>query len=255
VKEVDYARLSEQYAGFLVAVGGVSITALALVLGLNTSPDDPVDKLIAATPRLFLVASLIVATVSCFIGAHMMAETAAFFTHPSIKNSEETSGKIKLGHRLFVLATTKIFIAVTLVLFAMVLLPTATGKKLEITDNIKPILSVIFVAIVIGALFWMALAAIDRTDVGPEGWYAMVCAILVGAARLFFSCDASNQCLLLTTFIVIVSFNALSLVYFAAMFKEGVNCGKLHCLMEVAVSSSVITFTYASLAIVYCKIL
>ena len=34
--ESDYFNLSQQYANFLVAVGGVSITALAVVLTLGT---------------------------------------------------------------------------------------------------------------------------------------------------------------------------------------------------------------------------
>src|SRR5205085_3478511 len=122
MKDVDYAKLSEQYGGFLVAVGGVSITVLAVVLGLGSKTELAEG---GKTAQVFLVAALITATVSCFIGAHMMAETAAFFT----KNGDEQPKKYKipLGRRLFVLATTNIFIAITLVLFSIVLLPTATG--------------------------------------------------------------------------------------------------------------------------------
>src|SRR5205085_241642 len=126
MKHVEYAKLSEQYGGFLVAVGGVSITVLAVVLGLKSilNTPEPLTET-GETARVFLVAALITATVSCFIGAHMMAETAAFFT----KNGDEQPKKYKipLGRRLFVLATTNIFIAITLVLFSIVLLPTATG--------------------------------------------------------------------------------------------------------------------------------
>jgi hypothetical protein len=54
-------------------LGGVSITVLTLVLALEREPSDPED-------HSLLVASLVLATISCFVGTHLMAETAAF-TH------------------------------------------------------------------------------------------------------------------------------------------------------------------------------
>jgi hypothetical protein len=163
MKKVDYAKLSGQYASFLVAVGGVSITVLTLVLGFRPSQDTSATNTL--TPdgndaRMFLVAALIAATVSCFIGAHMMAETAAFLTRgeklPPIQKP------IPLGRRLFVLATINIFIAIALVLFSIVLLPTATGE-VKLAAGLKAI-SLVFPAVVLGALVWMALATIDRME-------------------------------------------------------------------------------------------
>ena len=78
MEAVDYLKLSEQYATFLVAVGGVSITVLALVLSWGSDPVEPPAEI---GSRSFLVAALIVATIACFIGAHMMAETAAFISN------------------------------------------------------------------------------------------------------------------------------------------------------------------------------
>src|SRR5712692_3161581 len=62
--KVRYQKLSEQYANFLVAVGGVSITVLALVLSLGSasSGSSPAERY----SRAFLVVALLTATVSCF---------------------------------------------------------------------------------------------------------------------------------------------------------------------------------------------
>jgi len=57
---VDYQKLSERYANFLVAVGGVSITVLAVVLSLGES-DSSGSK---SASRAFLVAALLAATVA-----------------------------------------------------------------------------------------------------------------------------------------------------------------------------------------------
>jgi hypothetical protein len=258
VKEVDYAKLSEQYAGFLVAIGGVSITALTLVLGLSAPPTTPTEE----SARLFLVASLIVATVSCFIGAHMMAETAAFFTHPRSRSAsgetnktEEKTDKVELGNRLFVLATSKIFIALMLVLFAIVLLPTATGK-LQIAASLKPVFDVVFVGVVLGALIWMGLAAIARTGVGAKGLWAIGAAIVLGVISAVLSAQCSKEFLLRPIFIVIVILNVASLVWFAVIFKiNKADCSLKACAWEIAVFSSAITVSYAVLLVVYFKML
>ncbi len=73
--EVDYLKLSEQYASFLVAAGGVSITVLTLVLSFGSESANGKDL------RTFLAAALVVAIISCFTGAHMMAETASFISY------------------------------------------------------------------------------------------------------------------------------------------------------------------------------
>jgi hypothetical protein len=246
MKEVDYAKLSEQYASFLVAVGGVSITVLTLVLGLSSPPTTLTEQ----NARTFLVAALIAATVSCFIGAHMMAETAAFFTK---KGQETLPDKITLGQRLFVLATSNIFIAITLVLFSIVLLPTATGK-VELAARLKPISHVVFLGVVIGALWWMALAAIDRMGVGEKGCYALAVAFVAGLVTgiLYYT---SKELRPQVTFIFIVGFAAVSVFYFAIIFKAGKACTINTGIIEMAVFSSAITISYASLVVAYFKIL
>lgn len=249
MKEVDYAKLSEQYASFLVAVGGVSITVLTLVLGLSAEATQSPAK----DARLFVVAALIVATVSCFVGAHMMAETAAFFTHLKQELPVERKPDVSLGRRLFVLASANIFIAITLVLFAIILLPTATGS-VNLAAELKRISHVAFLGVVIGALFWMALAAIDRTAVGSHGWYAIVSAFLVGFGS-GFCCYKSKELLPQVTFIIIVAFTAASLLYFAIIFKVAKACTPTRCIIEIGAFSSAITTSYAFLLVAYFKIL
>lgn len=291
MRNVDYAKLSEQYASFLVAVGGVSITVLTLVLGLTSPPAPPTEEherlfLVAAEhAHLFLVAALTAATVSCFIGAHMMAETAAFFTRlgvneetpseakkpqlpketPSTKATpaedkipqptEETPLKvmIPLGRRLFVLASSNIFIAITLVLFSIVLLPTATGK-VGLAASLKLISHVIFLGVLLGALFWMAFAAIDRMGVGKKGWRAIAVALVAGLITGFLNCK-SKELWPQATFIFIVLFSALSLIYFAVIFMRGKACTPKYGIIEMGIFSSGITISYASLVVTHFKIL
>lgn len=166
MKKVDFAKLSEQYAGFLVAAGGVSITVLTLVLTLVSSEQDAVNPhqmiLEQARPlvylRTFVAEALMVATACCFIGAHMMAETAAYFTY-----SKENSLDRPLGERLFLLASTNIFNAVGLLLFALILLPhLSAGVD---ADRVMPISLSIFVAVAVAALIWMCLAIERRTEI------------------------------------------------------------------------------------------
>jgi hypothetical protein len=252
MKEVDYTKLSEQYAGFLVAVGGVSITVLALVLGLSSPPNTANEH--GEDARLFLVAALTAATVSCFIGAHMMAETAAFFTYYKEKLPERTPlVKLLLGRRLFVLASSNIFIAISLVLFSIVLLPTATGK-VELTAGLKLIFHVVFLGVLIGSLCWMGLAAIDRAAVGRDGWKPMLSALLVGLLSLGLG-YISKELLPQLTFIIIVSFTAVSLLYFAILFKVGKFYNRKGRILEVGFFASAITISYVFLAVAYFKIL
>jgi len=252
MNQVDYAKLSGQYASFLVAVGGVSITVLALVLGLSSAQNTLNEP--GKTAQVFLVAALIAATVSCFIGAHMMAETAAFFTRCEKKPSEEKlPDEIPLGRRLFVLATSNIFIAITLVLFSIVLLPTATGKA-DLAASLKLISLVVFLGVVLGALCWMAFAAIDRMDVGELGWPAIAFAFEAGlmAGTL---CYKSKVLWPKLTFIFIVGITAASLLYFAIIFKF-VKARKLAAgFVEVFVFSSAVTISYAFLVVAYLRIL
>jgi hypothetical protein len=252
MKQVDYAKLSEQYASFLVAAGGVSITVLALVLGLPSVTKTPEQLSVAGqNAQVYLVAALITATVSCFIGAHMMAETAAFFT----QNGDEPPKRylIPLGRRLFVLATSNIFIAITLILFSIVLLPTATGKA-DLADKLKWISVVVFMGVVVGALCWMVLAAFARMAVGEEGGRAIAYSVGAGLMPLILFL-ASRELWPKLTFIFIISCTSLSLVYFAVIFKRERACTKNFAIREIAVFSSAITISYSFLLIAFWKIL
>jgi hypothetical protein len=272
MKEVDYAKLSEQYGGFLVAAGGVSITVLAVILsltrgltsseqavGLCLQPCVPNEKVEAA--RLFLVAALIVGTVSCFAGAHMMAETAAFFTQLKERlPRKRPRHKILLGQRLFVLATAHVFISIGLILFAIVLLPTVTGLG-RLVAGMKLISAVVLIGVLLAALVWMVLATIDRTSTVQRDWYVIAIGLVIGLGAGFGSrLGTSNfgylESLASQMFIIIVSVTAISLVYFAVIFKFGMILpGRLRRNIEVAAFSSAIAFAYMSLVVAYFKIL
>jgi hypothetical protein len=270
MNEVDYAQLSGQYAGFLVAVGGVSITVLTLVLSFspNKKQKTPAPNALnpaidsAANARVFLVAALIAATVSCFVGAHMMAETAAFFTREEKLSKVTTQAEvpkittqreIPLGRRLFVLATTNIFIAIALVLFSIVLLPTATGD-VKLADGLRLISLVGFLGVVAGALCWMAFAGIDRMGVGNWGWLSVLIAVVIGTLAGFFY-YLSKKLWLRRTFIFIVAVTAASLIYFAIIFNRGGPCGRIAGLVQIGVFSLAITISYAFLVVAHLRIL
>src|ERR1700755_1758903 len=110
--QLDYLELSKLYASFLAALGGVSITILTLVLALQLN-------LVAAKLSRFWLAALSVATISCFTGAHLMAEAAAF-----ISGSRESPK----GARLSLLASINIYVAAMLLIFTVVLL---TAKHIK----------------------------------------------------------------------------------------------------------------------------
>ncbi len=238
MKNVDYQKLSEQYASFLVAVGGVSITVLALILNISASAVGSTEE---ESARLFLILDLFVATVCCFIGAHMMAETAASISY----SKEKLPEGIPLGKRLFILASINIFLAVILVLFALMELPSAL--KLSSASSIKSISFAIFGIVLAGVLGWLVLGALYRIKVGkskpaiflPLGIGAVICYILC-------SCPASEQSLLGWTFIPIVISTVLSLIYFTLVFKCGDNFPISEvCLKDVCFFSSTIAVSYA----------
>jgi hypothetical protein len=252
MKKVNYAKLSEQYANFLVAVGGVSITVLTLVLGLSSREVSLSETEIVA--RVYLVAALTAATVSCFIGAHMMAETAAHFTNYEEKitvTSERIS--VPLGHRLFVLATSNIFVAVTLVLFSIVLLPMATGNS-DIALSLRFLFYLAFIGILSGALVWMALAAIDRTGVGKKGSPALIFAGVVGLITGVL-CYGSTELKPQLTFMIVVTFTVALLFYFAFIFWRRKACSQRRCIVEIGFCTSGITICYALLVVAILRLL
>ncbi|HEX8198467.1 MAG TPA: hypothetical protein VF571_19890 [Pyrinomonadaceae bacterium] len=281
MNEVDYLKLCEQYVNFLIASAGVSITVLTLVLTFgfkSETQDKPAGGEPAKEPpievdlRSFLVAALIVSTVYCFIGAQMMTETAGFFSYkyPSAKttsskpsdkenplpqtpgNSEPTKERspedIEFGERLFLLASTNIFITVILLLFALMLLPTAS-EKVEPT-SIRWISVPIFLVVVICALGWMCLAIKYRMH--AEG--ALLASIIV-----FFSGFAIGgvvscypklmEHLLWWTFIPIGCFPAILLFHFAWIFSDP-SKPKADNTDVLWLFIFPITFSYVSLGIV-----
>jgi hypothetical protein len=206
---VDYQKLAEQYASFLVAVGGVSITVLAVVLSLR--PDSAeTPKPTEGDARSYLVTALVVAALSCFVGAQMMAETAAFTNYTSPKKPTEDTSKVKPANdastvepikdavptksttdkppyvpeptkkadRLFLLASSNIFVAIILVFFALILLPLSSGKVHR--DSMKPV-ALLFILMVVGATYWAVLAGNFRMS-AAGGWFVTVVSVLIGAA-------------------------------------------------------------------------
>jgi hypothetical protein len=268
----DYLQLSQQYASFLVAIAGVSITVLAVVLSLGSSSGQNGCNNRDANKdlRAFLVAALVVATVSCFIGAQMMAETAAFISN-SIKTATPETPAL-LGERLFLLASASIFIAIVLVLFALMLLLT-TSDTVD-ADSMRPISKAVFRFVVIGASIWMILAANSRMP-APSGWWALAPAGLFGVAwgsilsilvlsKTYWKCKVfkpiirqrafddervRDKYLLRAAFIPIIIFMVVLLLYFAITFNKGDKVNDL----DMILFSSFIVISYVSLWIASIK--
>src|SRR5712692_10226635 len=138
--QVDYLKLSELYASFLAALGGVSITVLTLVL---TLPKNPVAGILSR----FSVAALSVATISCFTGAHLMAETAAVIS--------KSKDSLSVGARLFFLASINIYIAAMLLIFTVVLLT---------AEHVKWISVLVFPFVLLITFCWMYVTATSRFE-------------------------------------------------------------------------------------------
>ena len=254
MNKTDYLQLASQYASFLAAVGGVSITVLTVILSLGSKPSDKRARL----SRIFLITALIVSTISCFIGAHMLGETAASvsyfknvadackevntfgcikervpeFTMPTdcaddqpdechnkmwAKFREETSGQ-----RLFLLSSINIFISALLVLFAIMLLPTASSER---NAAIKPISVWGSLFVSVGVFIWLILAGINRlnpADTDHAVWPAVIWGVICVAALLTASRAYPStfwDYLLPTTFFPVILITCASFVYFGASFQ------------------------------------
>ena len=77
---LSYTSLSATYGGLLTALGGFSITVLAVLLGLEALDSDKAEPAVriahgAAVRHVSL--SLAVACISCFVGANLMGEVSA----------------------------------------------------------------------------------------------------------------------------------------------------------------------------------
>jgi hypothetical protein len=264
MKEVDFAKLSEQYASFLVAAGGVSITVLTLVLTLGSEPAqtgnislhqmilEQAEQGPLEYSRTFLAAALLVATACCFIGAHMMAETAAYFTHDKDRS---------LGGRLFLLASTNIFIAIVLILFALVLLPSASARV--DAESVRPISLFALLLIAAVALLWMCLAISRRTTL--HKFDPPLKCILIFSAGTVITWGVIFYCflvpcfdLLYATLFPIALLPLVSLFYSAVIFKndDGVEAStRTGNLFEICFFSTAIVISYTSLVIAGFKML
>ena len=152
----DDIELAKQYASFLAALGGVSITVLTLVLTIRLNTNKP-------ELHSVLVTSLIVATFACFTGAHLMAQTAAFLN------------KDPSGIRYFLIASANIFIAPVLIIFSLSLLPptylpeevaaTQLKAKADPYNNLtRQIARWVFYSVVIGEIAWLVVTLFVQTQ-------------------------------------------------------------------------------------------
>lgn len=209
--EVDYLKLSEQYASFLVAAGGVSITVLTLVLTFG------LESAYGRDLRTYLAAALVVAIISCFTGAHLMAETAAFISHSRIILAPLS------GERLFLLAGINIFIAVTLIIFALMLLPLASGKVNTVDiQMIKPICISVFVFVIAAVVCWLVFSVTIRSPrvQGCSAVLMFITVVILGVlwGSLLYK---YTEYLLHMTFFLIVALTFLTLFIFTLTFKDG----------------------------------
>lgn len=219
---MDYGKLAEQYGGFLVAIGGVSITVLTLVLSiwhLKRSPEENDTVSTASSNRPALITSLIIATFCCFVGAHLMAETSAFIS--SI--TQGTALKANVGARQFLLASINIFIGVTVVMFAVMLLATEYRKEDESSPGIRTMSMLVFCAVVGSVLWWMFFTIVARMPVSNEIWLSYVAVALVafvGGLLVGLATLLKRSWTLTGTFFLIVGFTFFSLIYFSLSLRQ-----------------------------------
>ena len=200
--QIDYLKLSELYASFLAALGGVSITVLTLVLAIVRTP--AVENL-----RGFWVGALFVATISCFTGAHLMAETVAFISG---------SKNLLVGARLSLLASINIYVAAMLLIFAVVLLT---------AEYVKWISVLVFPFVLLIALFWMFGTATSRFDPPDDlqarkaAIWAIVCGSIIGIVMGAWAWSQKyTDVLLFASFCLPVCSAAFSFFYFLRILRS-----------------------------------
>src|SRR3569833_1412505 len=114
----NYSLLAQSYGSYLIAIAAVCVTVLTLVLTLGKAKG---ERLVLR----FLVAALVVATVACFVGGHLMPEAAAVPTpHCTAKLAAILRQPIA-GIRLFYIASVNIYVAAVMFLYALALLTLA----------------------------------------------------------------------------------------------------------------------------------
>jgi uncharacterized membrane-anchored protein len=228
----DFRKLAGQYASFFTALGGVCITVLTLILALERVPN-------RADLHSVLVASLIVATVVSFIGAHLMAETAASIRQPvtSVETSPPTSVNespageketpLWVGGRLFLLASINIYLGVILTSFSLLLLP-ATYDKLNARE-ITLITLTVFLVVVVSAYYWMDRYFVSRIKPMKQlplrpsrSQKAVVIAasLLASAAIVFLHGGITRKYVQATEFIILIILSASSGFYFNRVYHQ-----------------------------------
>ena len=141
----DYVAMATTYASFLGSLGGVCITILTLVLALN--PEEAKRKNL----HPLLVAALLVATIACFVGAHLMADVVAFKESPHLL-------------RLFRTGSINTYVSISLIAFSLMLLPMVYDKN--IPKELKTIGMMTFLLVEFGVFYWM-YSAVTSNFVNP----------------------------------------------------------------------------------------
>lgn len=130
----DYVAAATTYAGLLGSLGGVCITILTLVLVIN--PQQAKQK----NFHPLLVSALMVATIACFAGAHLMADVVAF------KDSANLL-------RLFRIGSINTYLSIGLFSFSLMLLPMVYDKN--IPQELKKIGLMTFLVVSVAEFYWV----------------------------------------------------------------------------------------------------
>ncbi len=252
--QVDYLKLSELYANFLSALGGVSITVLALVLTLYPKP-------VEGNLSRFWVAALFVATISCFTGAHLMAEAAAFISKSLARTSKsevsleatsatsiKESKELRLGVRLSLLASINIYVAAMLIIFTVVLLT---------AEHVKWVSVSVFLLVLIVTLSWMYHSAKSRFNPNnPQAekasCWAIGIGVVVGILMFLAASRLAEEYFLVASFLVPLISIAFSFFYFVWILKSGDEERKLNVwFYSFAIALSCISLFGAGLGLVF----
>lgn len=223
----NFRKLAEQYASFFTALAGICITVLTLSLALNRQPVNP--DLYSA-----LIASLFVATAVSFIGAHLMAETAASMrlqaTSPGTSSEDaNAAGSIDVtswlvGGRLFLIASINIYIAAILTSFSLMLLPAAYERLPP--RGLICITITGFLAVVLSAYYWMIRYFVSRIrplemdqTLKPSGKQSAMIKGASGAASLLIV-FLHGEIVQTAEFIILILLSASSGFYFNQVYHQ-----------------------------------
>jgi hypothetical protein len=190
-----------------------------------------------------LIASLIVATVVSFIGAHLMAETAACIRQPATRAEtsslspangspvQEIETPSWVGGRLFLLASINIYLGAILTSFSLMLLP-AAYDKLNARD-ITLITLTVFLVVLVSAYYWMDRYFVSRMrPLGLEHEQkppkpslkqkAVVIAVSVAASVIIFLPlgEITRKYVQAAEFIILIALSASSGFYFNRVYHQ-----------------------------------